>query len=305
MGLLFAFAASCAAAFSNYFMRKSQDHQGSGSTFLTIQLFLSFLVAVLLNPVRTHFYNWNTCMAVFGFAGGIILGFMMLTLNNALKFGPPGLTFASVNSACIMPGILLAIFLGPTFGYHYSFWNGLGSILVLMGLFWAGMSRTEIKKPGMWLSFVAGAFFLHMTGMTWIEGRAFFIHHPDVIGLLIAFESEDAKNQWFLPMLFLAAFLVQIVHLLRTEKKRPSQPEVTCGILGGIANGAATFFLMLSTEFASRRESPMIFPIFAVLVVVFCNLWGQWLYRENVNWKANILCVIGLFIGTLDWSQLA
>jgi zinc transporter ZupT len=143
-----------------------------------------------------------------------------------------------------------------------------------------------------------------MVGMTWLEGRAFFIHHPDVIGLLIAFESDDAKNQWFLPMLFFAAFLVQLVHLLRTEKKCPSHAEITCGFLGGIANGAATFFLMLSTEFANAIEHPMIFPVFAVLVVVLCNLWGQWFYKEKVNWKANLLCVVGLFIGTFNWSQL-
>ena len=48
----------------------------------------------------------------------------------------------------------------------------------------------------------------------------------------------------------------------------------------------------------------MIFPIFAVTIILLCNLWGQKLYKEKVNWMASGLCVVGLLIGTLDWKAL-
>lgn len=48
----------------------------------------------------------------------------------------------------------------------------------------------------------------------------------------------------------------------------------------------------------------MIFPIFSVTIILFCNLWGQWLYKEKVNWFANACCIGGILIGTVNWSAL-
>ena len=84
----------------------------------------------------------------------------------------------------------------------------------------------------------------------------------------------------------------------------PFQKEVVNGILGGLCNGIGTFFMIRATEVSTSFEHAMIYPIFAVTIILLCNAWGQWLYKEKVNWKANIVCVIGLLIGTLNWKVL-
>ncbi|MBI3236798.1 MAG: hypothetical protein HYZ48_03750, partial [Chlamydiales bacterium] len=84
MGIELMLIASILIAASNYCMRRSIDSGGSSKAFLMIQLSLVFLVAILLNPVRTADYTWSTCMAVFGLAGGIVLSAMMIFLGKAL-----------------------------------------------------------------------------------------------------------------------------------------------------------------------------------------------------------------------------
>jgi drug/metabolite transporter (DMT)-like permease len=113
---------------------------------------------------------------------------------------------------------------------------------------------------------------------------------------------EDVKSQWFLPMLFLAAFLVQAGKTLHTHRRLPKKYEMIYGFLGGVANGAATFFLMQATEYASEFQRAMLFPIFAVGIIILCNVWGHYLYKEEVNWWANLLCVAGIIIATVDWT---
>ncbi|MBS0607097.1 MAG: hypothetical protein JSR57_09115, partial [Verrucomicrobia bacterium] len=98
MGIQLMVIASLFIAASNYCMRRSIDSGGSSKAFLMIQLFLVFLVAILLNPVRTGEYAWSSCMAYFGLAGGIVLAVMMIFLGKALEKGPPGLTFAALNA---------------------------------------------------------------------------------------------------------------------------------------------------------------------------------------------------------------
>src|SRR5689334_14956395 len=102
--------ASLFVAGSNLSMRKSIDAGGSTKGFLCVQLFLTFLVAILLNPVRTGQYSWSGCMAAFGLAGGIILAGLMIFLGKALEKGPAGLTFAILNSSSVMPMILMVLF---------------------------------------------------------------------------------------------------------------------------------------------------------------------------------------------------
>ncbi len=291
-------------ATSNYCMRKSIDSGGSTKAFLMIQFFLVFLIAVLLNPVRSGNYQWSSSMALFGIAGGIVLVFMMAFLGKALETGPPGLTFAALNASTVMPSIVMVCFFGSTFGYLYTVWHGLGSIIVLLGLFWAGwQTRGGAERKANWVSFVTAAFFLHVIFLVFLSWRALFINFPDANGLLLSFDTEDVKSQWFMPMAFCAAFVIQSF-IFSKEKRKPYKGEVVYGIFGGIANGIGTFFMIWSTEVATSFEHAMIYPLFAITIIVICNLWGQWLYKEKVNWKANILCMLGIVIGTIDWKVL-
>lgn len=304
MGIQLMIVASLFVAISNFCMRRSIDSGGSSKAFLMIQLSIVFLVAVLLNPVRTGQYQVSNCMLFFGLAGGIILAIMMICLGKSLENGPPGLTFAALNASTVMPMILMVFLFGAPFGYVYTLFNGVGSLLVIFGLFWAGWAARSSEKKMRWAAFVAGAFVMHTLFLIIMQWRALFINFPGENGLFLNFDVVDAKSQWFMPAVFFAAALIQIIIYIGTQKRLPNRWETFYGILGGITNGIGTFFMIWSTEVSSPLEHAMIFPIFSVAVIISCNLWGQWLYKEKVNWLANGLCVLGILIGTLDWKVL-
>lgn len=304
MGIQLILVASLFIALSNYCMRRSIDAGGSSKGFLMIQLFLVFIVAVLLNPVRSGDYHWSSCMAGFGIAGGVVLALMMASLGRSLELGPPGLTFAALNASTVMPIILMVLFFGASFGYKYTLWNGIGSILVVIGLFWAGWKTSQNTQKSNWITFVTAAFFLHVLFLVFLSWRALFINYPGENGLFLSFDMDDAKSQWFMPTVFFVAFLFQFVVYLVAEKRIPKKGEFFYGILGGIANGVGTFFMIRATEASTPVEHAIIYPLFAVTIIILCNIWGQWLYKEQVNWKANALCVFGILIGSIDWSAL-
>ncbi len=304
MGIQLMIIASLFVAISNFCMRRSIDSGGSSKAFLMIQLSIVFLVAVLLNPVRTGEYHISNCMLFFGIAGGVILAIMMVCLGKSLENGPPGLTFAALNASTVMPMILMVFLFGAPFGYIYTLFNGLGSLLVILGLFWAGWAARSSEKKMRWAAFVAGAFVMHTLFLIIMQWRALFINFPGENGLFLNFDVADAKSQWFMPAVFFAAALIQIIIYMGTQKRLPNRWETFYGILGGVTNGIGTFFMIWSTEVSSPLEHAMIFPIFSVAIIIGCNLWGQWLYKEKVNWLANGLCVLGILIGTLDWKVL-
>lgn len=304
MGIQLMIIASLFIAASNYCMRRSIDSGNSSKAFLMIQLTLVFLVAILLNPVRTGDYTMSGCMISFGLACGVILAIMMICLGKSLENGPPGLTFAALNSSTVMPMILMVFLFGAPFGYIYTLFNGLGSLLVVLGLFWAGWGARSSEKKRRWMAFVVGAFVLHTLFLIIMQWRALFINFPGENGLLLSFDIQDAKNQWFMPAVFFAAALIQIVVYVATQKRLPNRSETTYGIVGGITNGVGTFFMIWSTEVSTAVEHAMIFPIFSVAIILLCNFWGKWIYKEKVNWSANGLCVLGIFVGTLDWKVL-
>lgn len=304
MGIQLMIIASLFVAASNYCMRRSIDSGGSSKAFLMIQLSLVFLVAILLNPVRTGDFAWSNCMVYFGLAGGVVLAIMMICLGKSLETGPPGLTFAALNSSTVMPMVLMVLLFGAPFGYFYTLFNGAGSLLVVLGLFWAGWGARSSERKMRWAAFVVGAFVMHALFLIIMQWRALFINFPGENGLFLSFDVQDAKSQWFMPSVFFAAALIQIIVYVATQKRYPNRSEVTYGILGGIANGVGTFFMIWSTEVSTPLEHAMIFPIFSVAIILLCNLWGQWLYKEKVNWLANSCCVLGILIGTLDWKVL-
>lgn len=243
-------------------------------------------------------------MASFGFAGGIVVALMMATLGRSLELGPPGLTFAALNASTVMPSVLMVLFFGSAFGYHYNVWNGMGSLLVVAGLFWAGYQTSRGERKSAWVMFVTAAFFLHILFLVFLSWRALFINFPGENGLFLSFDMDDARCQWFMPIVFCVAFLIQTIIYLIAEKRVPKKGEVGYGILGGVANGVGTFLMIRATEVATSFEHATIYPLFAVTIIILCNLWGKWLYKEKVNWKANALCVLGILVATVDWKAL-
>jgi hypothetical protein len=74
---------------------------------------------------------------------------------------------------------------------------------------------------------------------------------------------------------------------------------MTLGSIGGFLNGVITFLLLVAAKYATADEKPVIFPLFSISIIIFCNLWGQWLYKERVNWKATSVCAAGILIAAI------
>lgn len=306
MALLIVFVAAVLCGLSNLFMRKSIDSGGTSQAFLVVQQGLSILVAFLLNPVRTGFYTWNTSIALIGLGAGIILGLMMLSLGKAFEKGPAGLTVAALNASNVVPAIIMVMLFGSAFGHAYHWWNGLGSILVVIGLFWASWQHSSQNSTKFsWAIFTLSAFLFHAFFLVLIEWRALIITPGLPETPLIPFLLESHQTQWFMPMIFVASTTLLTWVFITNQRRFPKPAEISYGIFGGICNGACTFFLIQAAALAQSWENAMLFPTFAVSLIVICNLWGKWLYQETIHWKATAVCLLGLFIGTVDWFHLS
>lgn len=302
MGTIFICIAAAFAATSNFFMRRSIDSGGTTKAFLMILFLIACITSILLNPVRTGNYEWNTFMIQFGIFSGILFGLFMFFLGKALENGPPGLTFAILNASTILPAIFMNLFF-YSFGYTYTYFHAFGSFLVLLGLFWAGWQLTGMENKLRWSIFILSSFALHALYLVLMQWRALLIQSPHA-EQTFSVSSINAQCQWFIPATFFAAAIFQICHFFFSEKRLPLPKESLYGSLGGVANSLATFFLIWSTETANTVESAMLFPIFSVMIIVLCNIWGSKIYDEKVNWKAYHLCIGGILIGTVDWSVI-
>lgn len=304
MGIQLMVVAALCIAISNLCMRKSIDAGGTSKAYLMMQLALSCFIMILLNPVRTGNYSWDTPMALFALSGGLILAAVMTFLGKALESGPPGLSVAMLNCSSVVPILMLVILFGSHFGFTYTLWNGIGSVLVILGICWAGWDGGEIASRRKWLAFISISFFAHVAYLVFLNWRALFINFPGEAGLGFSFAPEQASMQWFMPLVFLSAAAVQTYLFFSSEKRLPNRSEAFYGMLGSCANGVGAFLMVKATEVSTPLEHAMLFPIFSVAVIVGCNLWGKLLYEEAVNWKANAVCIGGLLLGTIDWSAI-
>ncbi len=304
MGIFFVLLAAVLVSISNFCMRRSIDSGGSSKAYLVVQVTCSFLIMILLNPVRTNDYAWGWQAVNLGLIGGLIFGILMWGLGKTLEKGPPGLSFAILNTSSVVPAIALALLFGAGLGHTYSFWNGGGSVLVAFGLFWAGWSSTKNANKAVWLSFATLIFVAHVAFLVYLQWWAMLLRTDLPLSRLLPFHVQPTNIQWFMPAALFVAAAMQCVIYALYERRVPKGAEVYYGILGGITNGACTFFLILAPQKALAWENAMLFPIFSVSVIILCNAWAQILYKERVNWWANGLCLAGIVVGTVAWNTL-
>ncbi len=305
MGILFALIAGMFIPVTNLTVRRGVDIGGNAKAYFVFQMASSFLFALLLGPLRHGDFSIPFPTAILGIIAGFILSIMLFSLGRAVEKGPPGFTFAILNSATVMPGLLMALIFGAALGFVYNIGHALGSLLVLMGLFWGAKGVQGMKEMKQWLFFSAAMFIFHVFLLSLYQWRAMLanLSHPEEV--VSFFTLEQVKNEWFTPFMFLASGIVQSLLYLRSEKRKPKIGEIYYGVAGGISNLFCTLFIIWAAEAASPLENAVIFPIYSVVGIILTNLWGQKLYGEQVNWRACQLCVFGLIIGTVDWKAVA
>jgi hypothetical protein len=297
MGALLALIAGMFIPITNLTVRKSVDLGGSAKGYFVFQMAASFLFALFLGPLRKGEWAIPASAAFLGILAGLILSVMLYSLGRAVEKGPSGLTFAILNSATVMPGLLMALAFGSVFGFIYNGWHALGSLLVIGGLFWAAQGLQGMKEMRQWLIFATLMFTFHVLLLSLYQWKAMVMRLPNPM--------EQMKSEWFTPFMFLASGIVQTVIYFRSPRPSLKLGEVGYGVAGGLSNLLCTFFIIWATEAATPLENAVIFPIFSVVGIIFTNLWGQKLYQEEVNWRACQLCAFGLIVGTVDWKAVA
>ncbi len=300
MGLVSALLAALFIAGSNLFMRRSIDAGGTTKVFLVIQMAVAFAIAFLMGPVKNGSYSINLPIVILGLLTGVFLALMLYFLGRALEKGPPGLTFSILSSASVMPGIVMAALFGAVFGFYYTIWHALGSVLVLAGLFWAGKGVQGMQDLKGWVVLVFLLFVLHVAILVIYQWRAMVLNFPSSL-----LTSEEARSQWFMPMLYLGATAVELLIFFSSGPRKPFFKEWLYGFAAGSFNCLCTFFLIQATELAKGLENAVIFPLFSIGTILFSNLWGQHLYQEKVNWRACQVCSCGIILGTVDWKVIA
>lgn len=301
MALLFVFIAGIIASFGNLLIRKNLEYGGTTRGLLVLYFLITFIGSLFLYPIFQG--PWSAPMAVLGGIGGILNMALLFFTNRALESGPPGLTFAFQNSCCVVPGIVLFALFGPEFGFELTASIILGFLFVIGGLFWSAHSEKKIgdkrtitvsKK---WIYFAFAMFFIQGFSNTLFQWRCILSDFSVPDHPLIPFKYSQIEDIWIVPSMFAVASFFQMLLFIFTERRFLKRSEIIFGGLGGLLNIGSGHLLLIAAPIATPFEKGLLLPTFAVTVIVCCNFWGQKLYRERVNWKANALCVAGVLLG--------
>ena len=219
MAIFFVVLAGVFVAFSNLCMRKSVDCGGTTKGFLVFQMAMGFLVNFLLDPMRTGEYSAKGPLLILAAIAGLIMAVMLFALGRAVENGPAGLTFSTIASATVLPGLLMSLFFGAAMGFPYTPWHGAGSLLVLAGLLWAGKGMSGLRDKKRWIIFASLMFVLHTILLVLFQWRSLLLNtaHPELISRF--FTSESIRSQWFTPFMFLIACLFELIVFARVEKR--------------------------------------------------------------------------------------
>lgn len=300
MTFLFIIFAAFLAAIVNLMTKKNMDEVGTSQGYMVIYFLLSFVSSFIVMP-EIFITQLYFPMIALGVLVGVLVFLMMWALAKALLVGPPGLTFAFQNGSAITPSVVLYLIFGPAFGYRMTFTLALGLLCVLAGLAWSSYQKPDKEhhyKWHQWAFFAISCFLVHGTILSLFHWRALASTECDPHSLIFI-KCTQEQASWFMPGFFLTAAALNGLMFMKYEKRSFLKPEIKYGFIGGLLNGIVTFLLLLATVLATHQEKGIIFPLFAVGVIAFCNLWGQKLYNEKVNWLAILLCIFGILLGTI------
>jgi hypothetical protein len=164
----------------------------------------------------------------------------------------------------------------------------IGSLLVALGLFWATSKEENKFNKKIWIFFSVVAFLFQLLFLLLTQAYALILSHKEIIQSL---GFDKFYSQWFVPLVFAYAVIAHTMIYAILEKRIPNKTEAFLGSLGGLFNGGCAL------EQNSDFQTPLLLPIFTVSLIVSCNLWAQWIYKEKIHWKANGLCLLGIIIG--------
>ncbi len=293
----FSFLAAGSGALNNYFYKKSTDSSTSPKAFLFTFYTVSLLSALVLNP-SLFTDAWDIIPFLVGGFAGLLNVVLMILISNALQTGSSGLTFAFQNASSIFPNLILFALFGSAFGFIVTPYQLVGMTLVLGGLFLGAGVTGKIKVSKRWIGYALGCFVVQALILTIFQWRCLLFCSVPQSHFLIPVAYPATADCCFMPGFFLIALVFASMLFLQSNDKL-SANQIYYGSLSGVANGLSTFFLLLATTHATPMEKGIIFPLFAVGVIILCNLWGRWFYKEPINIPANAFLSGGIVVASL------
>lgn len=306
--LFFVLLAAVCASLSSLAFRKNTDSSVTNQSpngYLILFYFSSFLLSFLYDP---KIWNTNINFTILGIGAcvGILSSSLMFLTSKALKQGPAGLIFAFQNASAIFPGLILFLLFGSNFGFSFTLMQLLGIALALFGLFWgarhasdtqysSSASSTDNRQSIKWLKYTLLCFVVQISALTLIQARCLLFDAQQLGEFFSQLAITEADDVWFMPGLFGAALIIQVI-IFFNENKKIQRNEMLYGLYGGFANFSSTCLLLIATKFAGPFEKVMIFPCFAITAMILCNIWANRIYKEKFNFATNFLCSCGIFM---------
>lgn len=288
---------SLMGALNNLCLRRSIDVGVQTKSYLVFQFGssagLAFLFFYLRGGGEVETFSW--VFSTLSLIGGLCLALMMWGIGGALALGPPGLSLSAFNGVSLLPPLVMSLLVGEEGGYVLQVSHLLGLLFVALGLGWSAKTSPPSSRKQGWGKRLALALVAHLALLLVVEWRAYLMRGP--LG-------TNAGGYWFTPLLFFSATLLQIILFWKQERRLPQFKEAAFGFLGGILAGSSVTLLIAAPEIATPKESIMLFPLFAILLIFLCNLWGRWLYKEAVHWGGVTLSLLGVCVGSIDWRAL-
>ncbi|MEL7431255.1 MAG: hypothetical protein AAGI90_01825 [Chlamydiota bacterium] len=304
MGFFLIILASIFAAFYNLCMRKSVQYEQNAQGFLMVELWIAGFFSALIHPARLGVLFWTSEVVFAGISVGLVFGSMLYFLGKALEHGPAGLTVAGLNASNVFPAMVLWYFFGPKLGFVYQPQHAAGAFLVVIGIFWASWEVSKQTYCRSWFFYLFFAVFCHVFFFVCMEWRSWMMRYPDSISQFRLLAQTSASNPWFVPSMYLGAAFLHTAIFFYKKGEVFSGSTWWLGSFGGVLNALYAFFLVWSSEKASTLEQGMLYPLFSVMTIFLCNLWGKRLYQEKIHWKACHLAFAGIFLGTVDWETV-
>jgi|GEM_PF-2448195 len=298
MALGLIFAAAVLAAAVNFCLRKNLEHQKSANGYLALYFIFSFLISFVFRR-QFDLSSFSPAMISIGMVAGALNLMMMTFVARALQVGSSGLTFAFQNSGSLFPAIFLYFIFGKAFGFNLDAPLLIGFFCLAAGLFLSVWNPIRTSHFTQWLVLALAVFLIQGIILSIFQWKSLLMEHPAKSHLLIPWSSSMDEDLWFAPGFFLIPAVFQSIRFGFAERRWFHSKELTLGVIAGLLNGGATFCLLLATHLASVGIRPILFPLFAAAVIFFCNLWGKKVYQEPIPWKALLLCMAGIIIGSL------
>lgn len=302
MALLIVFLGAIFAACANFFFRKNQEHKGSSLAFLTNYYLFSLVISLFINPTLFT-TRWNPVFMSIGSVAGALSVLLMLYTARALLTGPAGLTFAFQNAGAVLPSFLLFFLFGPSFDFILTSYHLIGVATVLVGLYLGARTQNAAVSPHYnfkkWVVYALSIFFIQGLSLSIFQWRCLLFSPLRMSHRLIPWTCPAQEDVWFVPGFFIMATLLLSLLFFGKEKRWMNRKEFFYGMLGGLLNGTTTFLLLLGTKQAATAQKAILFPFFAVSVILFCSIWGKAIYKEKVSWLGIFLCIFGVFFSLI------